>query len=123
MGLQKELIPVFKTGKGSDTLQLINQIYRDNNNILWTYNNENIFRLDSKTMQPVKSYPYDFKEMNGIFQDKQNRYWVCTGLGKLFLFDEKSGNFSNFKIPAKERSHHPIEKYDEGFFLDRKSVV
>ena len=64
MGLQKESTPVFKTGKASDTLQLINQIYRDNNNVLWTYDNDNIFRLDSKTMQPVKSYPYDIDHNN-----------------------------------------------------------
>ncbi len=101
MQLQHESIPVWK----ADTLQLIQPIYRDNNNRLWTFTNRNIYQLDGKTMQPIKSFPsHSIGTTTNILQDKLDRYWVTTAEGNLFQFNENSGHFSAFKLPVKERS-------------------
>lgn len=112
--LQKKHIPLLKTSKGQETVQLIRPIYRDNIGKLWTWDESNLFQLDPVSMQPVKAYPYSFKYLSAIFQDNQNRYWVSTGLGKLFIFDDQAGRFKEFKMQSPEISILHISEWNDG---------
>lgn len=109
--LQKETVPVWKTGNITDTLKLIHPIYTDNNHQLWTYDEKNIYRLSS-VMQPVEAYPYSIGSISCILQDKKNRYWITTIEGKLILLDTLTRQFREFKLPVKERSLHRLFQWE-----------
>ena len=80
----------------------INSLYIDNNGFLWISTLHGMCRFDG---QNFKSFKYDplsqnwlnNENVNRIYQDIENKYWVCTGNG-LQHFDLRTNSFESIAV-------------------------
>uniref|UniRef100_UPI003217FCB1 two-component regulator propeller domain-containing protein n=1 Tax=uncultured Draconibacterium sp. TaxID=1573823 RepID=UPI003217FCB1 len=96
--------------------KIVRTIQGDKNGIIWIGSEENIltrfdFRNKQSKIYQIPGYGRgDDSQITGILTDRNEQTWVATHTG-VFLFNHKTGNFSNFFNAANTQN---IEEDNQG---------
>jgi len=85
----------------------MNKIYFDNNNCLWIYSSNGLFRFDVVKNEFTSFNTEDGlanEIINGIIDDNRGYLWITTPTG-LSKFDKKEENFNNFFRSSDFEAH------------------